>query len=140
MNKVENEQCFYILSFMKSKLRNRLINHLDLIVCMFVQKFFTLEIFPYHEAILVWKKEKKWHAYNTWVIIEVQWCCVNCNDYLLQIAIVIWWLCVLGCMWLKVASGKCYLHQLWCQQVGCCYATRLKVGCNLLDFISQGMS
>lgn len=61
--------------------RIRLTNHLDLIVCMFVQKFFTLEIFPYQEAILVWKKEKKWYAYNTWVIIEVQWCCVNCNDF-----------------------------------------------------------
>jgi hypothetical protein len=32
---VEDEDCFSTLSFMKSILCNRLIDHLDLVVCMF---------------------------------------------------------------------------------------------------------
>jgi hypothetical protein len=27
------------------------------------------------KAILAWKKEMKWHAYNTWMVTEVWWFC-----------------------------------------------------------------
>lgn len=55
---VEDEWCFLILSFVKSKLCNKLIDHLYLVMHMFAQKFFTLESFTYHEAIHAWKKER----------------------------------------------------------------------------------
>jgi hypothetical protein len=37
---VEDESCFLTLSFMKNKFRNKLTNHFNLIMHMFVQKFF----------------------------------------------------------------------------------------------------
>jgi hypothetical protein len=35
LSNVKDEQCFSIMSFMKSKLKNKLGNHVDLIVKMF---------------------------------------------------------------------------------------------------------
>jgi len=35
---VEDERCFSTFAFMKSKLRNRFNDHLDLVVCMFTRK------------------------------------------------------------------------------------------------------
>jgi hypothetical protein len=48
---VEDECTFNTLSFMKSKLKNRLTNHLDLVIHMFSQHFYTFENFPYDVAI-----------------------------------------------------------------------------------------
>ncbi len=45
---MEGTRCFSTLVFMKSKLRNRLIDHLDLVVCKFAHKFYSLENFPYN--------------------------------------------------------------------------------------------
>jgi hypothetical protein len=91
---VEDEWCFFRLStFMKSKLCNKLIDHLYLITHMFVQKFFTLESFSLSWSHSCMEKIKKWYVYNIWVIIEVWWCCVDCGDYFLQIGLVTWWLC-----------------------------------------------
>jgi hypothetical protein len=56
---VEDEWCFLILSFVKSKLCNKLIDHLYLVMHMFAQKFFTLESFTYHEALLILLGKKK---------------------------------------------------------------------------------
>lgn len=56
---VENRRCFYILSFMKNKLRNIFTNHLNLVVRMFFQKLFPLESFLYNDAKHAWKKAKK---------------------------------------------------------------------------------
>jgi hypothetical protein len=50
---------------MKSKLCNRLIDHLDLVVCMFFFKKITLNNFLYNDVILVEKKAKKQYDYNT---------------------------------------------------------------------------
>lgn len=61
---MENKRYFYILSFMKNKLQNKLTDHLDLIVHMFSQKFFPLESFLYNDAIHAWKKAKKWYGYT----------------------------------------------------------------------------
>jgi hypothetical protein len=43
---VEDERCFSSVSFLKSKLRNQLNLHLQL-VAMYAQNFVTLENFPY---------------------------------------------------------------------------------------------
>jgi hypothetical protein len=61
---VENIRCFYMLSFMKNKLWNRLTDHLDLVVRVFFQKLFPLESFLYNDAIHAWKKAKKWYGYT----------------------------------------------------------------------------
>ncbi len=49
---------FFYIILHESKLCNNLIDDLYLVMHMFAQKFFTLESFPYHEAILAWKKER----------------------------------------------------------------------------------
>ncbi len=47
---VEDERCFSTLSFLKSKLHNHLIKHLDLVVMMFTQEHYTLDSFPFGDA------------------------------------------------------------------------------------------
>jgi hypothetical protein len=49
---VEDEQTFSTLTFTKDKSCNKLGLHLDTIIRMFAQKFYT---HPYHEAITTWK-------------------------------------------------------------------------------------
>jgi len=56
---VEDERCFSNLKFLKSCQRNRLGKHLPLVVCMFGQKYYILESFPYKEAIGSWKSAMK---------------------------------------------------------------------------------
>jgi hypothetical protein len=51
---VEDERCFFTLTFMKSKLWNWLSTHLPLVVCMFAQQFYTLHNFPYTYSIGQW--------------------------------------------------------------------------------------
>ena len=58
LGSVEDERTFSSLSFLKSKLRNRLTTHLDLVVRMFAQDFYTLNTFPYQTAITDWKAQK----------------------------------------------------------------------------------
>ena len=59
LGSVEDERCFSNLKFLKSCHRNRLGKHLSLVVRMFGQKFFSLENFPYREAINSWKAASK---------------------------------------------------------------------------------
>lgn len=46
LGNVEDECTFSNLSFMESKLWNHLIMHLDFVVHMYAQKFYSLETFP----------------------------------------------------------------------------------------------
>jgi hypothetical protein len=55
LESIEDEQTFSILTFMKDKLRNKLGLHLDTILRMFAQEFYTQENFLYEEAITIWK-------------------------------------------------------------------------------------
>jgi hypothetical protein len=55
---VKNEWCFSKLTFMKTKLRNQLTVHLELVIQMFGQKFFTIENFPFGTTIQSWKDNK----------------------------------------------------------------------------------
>ncbi len=61
---MKDESCFSTLAFMKSKLRNRLNDHLDLVMHMFAQKFYTLGKNLYNDAILLWKAAKG----QTWLL------------------------------------------------------------------------
>jgi hypothetical protein len=42
---------------MKTRLQNKLCERLDLVVCMYVQPFYIVDIFPYHDVITTWTKE-----------------------------------------------------------------------------------
>jgi hypothetical protein len=48
---MENKQCFSIDFFMKFKLRNKLTNHLDLVVKMFDHDQYSIDIFPFQDLI-----------------------------------------------------------------------------------------
>jgi hypothetical protein len=50
--------CFSNIGFMKNKLRNRLIMHLDLVVKMFVCTFFCLYMFPFALTMSTWSFAK----------------------------------------------------------------------------------
>ena len=58
LGSVEDERTFSTLSFMKSKLRNRLTGHVDTCVKLFSQDFFTLTTFPVNKAIVSWREER----------------------------------------------------------------------------------
>jgi hypothetical protein len=55
LESVEDEWCFSSVAFCKSKLHNRLITNLGLVVRMFSHKFYTLHNFPYVEASTQWQ-------------------------------------------------------------------------------------
>ncbi len=52
INSVEDERTFSTLTFMKSKLHNRLVGHLDIAICMFVEKKFTEKTYPFQVVIM----------------------------------------------------------------------------------------
>jgi hypothetical protein len=54
---------FFNILFHEKMLRNRLNDHLDLVVRMFAQKFYILENSPYDDAIQSWKVAKVKHGY-----------------------------------------------------------------------------
>jgi hypothetical protein len=58
MGFVEDERTFSTLTFMKTRMWNRLCEHLDLVVRMFAQPFYTIDSFPYNDAIIDWTNEK----------------------------------------------------------------------------------
>jgi hypothetical protein len=51
LNKIEDEHCFSILSFLKSKLHNQLIKHLDLLIKIFVHDHYIMDNFPFGDAM-----------------------------------------------------------------------------------------
>jgi hypothetical protein len=70
---VENEKCFFTLSFTKKYLRNKFTTHLDSIVHMYAQKIYTLQKFPSIVVIKAWTQKK------VWKIIEQQF--FFCNKH-----------------------------------------------------------
>jgi hypothetical protein len=58
MGFVEDDKTFSTLTIMKTRLRNRLCEHLELVVQMFAQPFYTIDTFPYDDAITPWIEEK----------------------------------------------------------------------------------
>ncbi len=55
---VEDEQCFSKLTIMKTKLRNQLTVHLELVIQMFSQKFFTIKTSLLEQQFKVGKTTK----------------------------------------------------------------------------------
>ena len=68
---VWNIQFFVILS----KLTNRPTTHLDLVVCMFVQDFYTFNIFPNQLVITNWKAKRVHYKGEEYMSPNV--CCYN---------------------------------------------------------------
>ncbi len=58
LGNVEGGKTFFTLTFMKSKLINRLITHLNPVVKIYAQDFHTLQSFPFYTAITKWNEEK----------------------------------------------------------------------------------
>jgi hypothetical protein len=58
MGFVEDEKTFSTFTFMKTRLWNRLCEHLGLVVHMYAQPFYTFDTLPYHDVITTWAKEK----------------------------------------------------------------------------------
>lgn len=52
LGSVEDERALSTDSFVKSKARNKLSQHLPLCVQMFTSKFYTMKTFPFGEAII----------------------------------------------------------------------------------------
>jgi hypothetical protein len=52
ISNVENERTFSTLTFMRSKLWNQLVGHLDNVIGMFIQDFFTKDTFSFQVAIV----------------------------------------------------------------------------------------
>jgi hypothetical protein len=61
---MEDERCFNTLNFMKSTLQNNLTTHVDLVICMIAQKFYTFENFPHHQATGKWKAFCVYYAFD----------------------------------------------------------------------------
>jgi hypothetical protein len=55
---VKNKRTFPTLIFIKTRLWNRLCEHLDLVVQMFAQPFYIINAFAYDDAIITWIEEK----------------------------------------------------------------------------------
>ena len=62
MDSIEDERTFSTLNYMKSKVRNNLDDHLDLVVYMFGQSFYDLKTFSMQDAISKWKDVKTHYA------------------------------------------------------------------------------
>jgi hypothetical protein len=58
VSNVEDEKIFSTISFMKSKLHNRLPTNLNLVVWMHTQKFYKWKTFPFYTTIKEWGKNK----------------------------------------------------------------------------------
>jgi hypothetical protein len=61
MGNVKDERCFSNMGFMKSKLKNKLTTHLDLVVRLFAHKFFTFDTFPF-TTMNAWNATKSCHT------------------------------------------------------------------------------
>jgi hypothetical protein len=59
LGSVQDERTFSTVSFMKSRLRNRLTTNLELTFAFKSQSFFSLEDFPYDAAYESWRDETK---------------------------------------------------------------------------------
>jgi TorA maturation chaperone TorD len=59
LGSVEDERTFSTVTFSKSKLRNRLSEHLAACVGIYSQKFFTLETFPFDKVYSEWHEDQK---------------------------------------------------------------------------------
>jgi len=53
-----------------TKLQNWFCDHLNLVVHMFAQPFYTVDMFPYDDAIMAWTNEKERRGLLAWCFLE----------------------------------------------------------------------
>jgi hypothetical protein len=58
----EDKRCLFVLSFIKNNIKNMFTTHLDLVVCMYAQKIYTLKNFTFAIVIKAWTTNKVWKA------------------------------------------------------------------------------
>jgi hypothetical protein len=56
---IKNERFFFLLTFMKSKLQNLLVRHLNIVICMFVQDLFINDTLNFQAIISNWNDGDK---------------------------------------------------------------------------------
>ncbi len=79
---VEDERTFSTLTFMKSKLQNWLVGHLDIAIHMFAQDFFSKETFLFQVVVIDWNDEDKVRiGVNAWLLgfVVLTYILWNCN-------------------------------------------------------------
>ena len=59
LSSVENERVFSIVAFLKTRICNRLIDHLPLVVNLFGQRHLILENLPFDKFIVDWEVSKR---------------------------------------------------------------------------------
>jgi hypothetical protein len=70
---MEDDQTFSTFSFMKSKLRNRFNEHLNIVVGMYFQTFYSLNTFPYDTCFEDWKEKKPRQTLDYILILRFGW-------------------------------------------------------------------
>jgi hypothetical protein len=58
LGSVKDERTFSTITFIKSKLRNQPTTHLDFVVKMYAQEFFTLHNLLFYITMTKWNEEK----------------------------------------------------------------------------------
>lgn len=56
ISNIEDERTFSTLSLIKSKFQNWPLEHLNTIIHMYAQQFYSLETFSFHDAIIDWRE------------------------------------------------------------------------------------
>ena len=124
---VQDEWTFSTLTFMKNKLQNCLTTHLELVVGMKMQNFYTLENFPYGDGYDGWAAENK-HLCDT----EYVFLCLNLVftvEHLLLATIESWKLCsslTFNTLEFSLGSGELLSmlkHTFQCNGKSPCYAS-----------------
>jgi hypothetical protein len=65
LGSVEDERCFSSLTFLKDRLRNRLVSeHLGVVLGMHGQRVFTLQNFPYDDCFQTWVHSAERYRYG----------------------------------------------------------------------------
>jgi hypothetical protein len=103
INNVEDEKTFSTSTFMKFKLRNRLVKYLNIEIHMFAQDFFLLRsLFSLQIVIAYWSDSDK-------VKIIV-------NAYLLKVVVTICFLFIVVVSYVSTCASwfRCFIILLWC--------------------------
>ncbi len=54
----KDKRCLFVSFFIKNNLKNMFTTHLDLVVCTYAQKIYTLKNFPFAIVIKAWTTDK----------------------------------------------------------------------------------
>jgi hypothetical protein len=109
---VKDEHNFFIIAIMKIKLCNELRQHLNTIICMFVQEFFTHENFPYHMATISWRDQKMQIGATNWDHMSIGFLCHGLFVSMMWTCMMIMFVCPLDFLWMVFLFPWCE-HAWW---------------------------